>query len=153
LSLYAVCGLLWLPLLRLPTSLLAVAGGAVVVLSFVIPVGDLLPGEESVRRLAVEATRVYAQGRFAEVLAFHLRETRFLILPILASSLLRTCGLMGLGAAAWRAGVFREPQRHRRLLWTVALAGGIVGGSLTAVSVYSASTGDATPVPQLLVVT
>jgi len=153
LSLYAVCGLLFLPLLRLSTPLLAVAGGAAVVLSFVIPVGGLWPGEETLRRLAVEATRVYTRGSLAEVLAFHLRETRLLILPILASSLLRTYGLMGLGAAACRAGVFREPQRHRGLLWAVALAGGIVGGSSTAVSVYSASTGDAIPIPQLLVET
>jgi len=58
---------------------------------------------------------------------------------------------MGLGAAAWRSGVFREPWRHRRLLEAVAVAGIFVGGPATALSVYSASTGAAMGIPPLVV--
>jgi uncharacterized protein len=150
LTLYAVCGFLLLPLLRLPAVGLAVVGVAAVALSFVVPLGflwlgDALPG------MAAEAARVYPEGSFTDVLAFHWRETRLLVLPLLSLALLRTWGLMVLGAAAWRAGVFRDTQRHLGLLWTVTLVGGVVGGSATALSVYTASTGQPTSAPAVLV--
>lgn len=55
-------------------------------------------------------------------MAFHWRETRLLILPLLVGVGPQTWGSMALGAAVWKAGVFRDPGRHRRLLWVVALA-------------------------------
>jgi uncharacterized protein len=150
LTLYAVCGFLLLPLLRLPALALAVAGIAGIVFPSVVPLGFLWPAEETLRHLAEEATRVYSSGSFIDVLSFHWRETRLLILPVLVASLPKTWGLMALGAAAWRAGVFRNPERHRVLLWLVALVGGVVGGSATALSVFSASTGRPTAVPSVL---
>jgi uncharacterized protein len=48
---------------------------------------------------------------------------------------------MAIGAAAWKAGVFRDPGGHRRLLWRVAVVGGGVGGAATLLMVYAASTG------------
>jgi uncharacterized protein len=48
---------------------------------------------------------------------------------------------MALGAAAWKAGLFQHPGSHRRLLWAVALVGGGVGGTSTALSVAGVSTG------------
>ena len=57
---------------------------------------------------------------------------------------------MLLGLAAWRAGVVRDPWRHRALLRAVALAGVVVGGSATALQVASASSGRPSPVPALL---
>jgi uncharacterized protein len=82
---------------------------------------------------------------------FHWRETRLLILPALAASLPRTWGLMGLGAAAWRAGIFREPGRHRGFLVALGVSGILIDGSLTALSVYLASTGHATAIASILV--
>jgi hypothetical protein len=151
LSLYAVCGLMLLPLLRLPGAVLATAGTAAVALTFIIPWGFLWPAEDTLRGLASEAARVYPNGSFAEILAFHWWETQRLILPLLAISVPKTWGLMALGAAAWRAGVFREPQRHSVLLWGIVLVGGVFGGLMTALSVYSASTGHPTGIPSLLV--
>jgi uncharacterized protein len=151
LTLYAVCGFLLLPLLRLPAAALAAVGGVAVAVSFVIPWGFLWPTDEALRGLAADATRVYSEGSFGDVVAFHWRETRLLILPLLTSSLPKTWGLMALGAAAWRSGVFRDPGRHRGPLWAVALGGGVVGGSMTALSVYSASTGRPAGVPVVLV--
>jgi uncharacterized protein len=151
LSLYAVCGLMLCPLLRLPVATLAAVGLAAVALTFIIPWGFLWPAEDTLRGLASEAARVYPDGSFGEILAFHWRETQLLILPLLVASIPKVWGLMALGAAGWRAGVFQEPRRHRGLLWGIILVGGALGGSMTAVSVYSASTGHSTGVPSLLI--
>jgi uncharacterized protein len=109
LTLYAVCGLLLLPLLRLPAAALAVVGVAGLAVPHVVPLGLPWPEGEALRGLAAEARRVYADGSFGDVLAFHARETWLFILPLLSNVLVRTWGLMALGAAAWRAGVFRDP--------------------------------------------
>ena len=141
LTLYAVCGLLMLPLRRLPAAALAAAGAAAFALPYVIPWGLGWPTEDTLRGLAEEASRVYTTGGVGDVLGFHWRETQLLILPLLVSVLPRTWGLMAIGAAAWKAGVFRDPGGHRQLLWGVALVGGGVGGAATLLSVYAASTG------------
>jgi uncharacterized protein len=151
LSLYSVCGLLLVPLLRLHKAVLAAMGLAVVCLSFIIPLNGLWPTETTLRDLAAEAAQVYTRGSLAEVVSFHWRETKLLIIPLLAASLLKTWGLMALGAAAWRAGILREPKQHRVLLGTVALFGGVIGGSTTVASVYSDSTGLMTWAPPLLI--
>ena len=150
LTLYAACGFLLLPMLRLPVAGLVVAGVAALALPFVLPFGLPVPGEEGLRSLAVEAARVNAWGSYGDVLAFHLVETRLLIAPLLISILPRTLGLMLLGLAAWRAGVLQEPGRHRGLLRAVALAGGVVGGSTTAILVSSASSGQSSRIPSVL---
>ena len=149
LAFYAVCGFLILPLLRLPAVAQATAGTVAVVLSFFLPWG-LWPTDDTLHGLATEATRVYTDGSFGDVLAFHWRETRLLILPLLVISLPKTWGLMAIGAAAWHAGVFRDPSGHRRLLWAVAVLGGVIGGTATALSVYSAFTGRPPGIPPVL---
>jgi uncharacterized protein len=141
LTLYAVCGLLLLPLRRLPAAALAVAGATAFALPYVLPWGLAWPTEETFRELAAEAARAYTTGGLGDVLAFHGRETRLLILPLLVAVLPRTWGLMALGAAAWKAGVFRNPGGHGRLLWGVVLVGGGVGGAATLLLVDAASTG------------
>src|SRR5262249_49454905 len=45
-----------------------------------------------------------------------------------------------LGAAAWKAGVFRNPGGHRWLLWVVAVVGGGVGGGGTLLSALEGPT-------------
>jgi uncharacterized protein len=150
LTLYAVCGLLLVPCLRLPAAVLAAAGAAAVLAAPALPWGFLFPADDTLRTLAAEAARVYKCGSLTDVLAFHGRETRLLILPLLAVSLPRTWGLMALGVAAWRAGIFQDPGKHRRLLGAVVLVGGVVGGSATALAVYAASTGKPSAVPPVL---
>jgi uncharacterized protein len=150
LTLYAVCGFLLLPLLRLPASALAVAGIVGLVLSFILPLDFLWPGLEPLHDLADEAREIYSRSSLLDVLAYHWRETRLLILPLLVISLPKTWGLMALGASAWPAGLLRDPNRYRVLLWVVTLVGVVVGGSATALSVYSTSTGQPSPVSLLL---
>jgi uncharacterized protein len=132
---------LLIPFLRQPAGALTALGVSAIALPYVVPLGIPGPTEETLRGLAPEAARIYTEGNLGEVIAFHWRETRLLVVPLLAGCLPRTFGLMALGAAGWRAGVFREPERHRGLLWGITLVAGVVGGSMTALAVYSSSTG------------
>jgi uncharacterized protein len=125
LTLYALCGLCLIPLLRLPAVLLAIAGVAAICLPSILSAS--LPNEAILRAHAAEATRIYAQGTFASILEFRWNETRELILPILVGIAQRTFGLMLLGTAIWRAGVIREPQRYRWLLMAFGIVAGIIG--------------------------
>lgn len=140
LTLYAVCGLLMLPFRRLPAPALAMAGAMVFAVPYVIHWGIDWPTEETLRSLASEAARVYTAAGMGDVVAFHWRETRLLILPLLVAVLPRTWGLMALGAAAWKAGIFRNPDGRRRLLWLIALVGIGIGGGATLLSALDVST-------------
>ncbi len=124
LCLYAVCGLVLIPLLRLPATALAVLGLAAVYFPPVLHGGPLFPPEAALRAHAAEATRTYSQGSFSGILIFRWHETRELIVPLLLATAQKTLGMMMLGAALWRWGVVRDPQRYRRLLWMVCLASG-----------------------------
>lgn len=151
LTLYAMCGFLLLPFLRMPTPVLAILGIGAIGLSFVAPWGFLLPDDETLHRLADESKKVYSKGSIGEVMAFHWQETRLFIVPLLIASLPKTWGLMALGIAAWKSEVFRMPEQRRGLLRVILVLGAIVGGSMTAAAVYSASTREGTDVPPILV--
>ena len=84
-------------------------------------------------------------------MVFHWHETQLLILPLLTASAPRTLGLMALGAAAWRLGILRDPERWRMLLVVITLLGGLVGGSATALTVLAAATGQAALLPSPLI--
>jgi uncharacterized protein len=141
LTLYAVCGLMMIPLLRLPAAVLALAGLAAVYLPTVFPRGPMLPPAAVLQKHVVDATRIYSQGNFGAILAFHWHETQELIAPLLIGSAQRVFGLMLLGTAIWRAGVVREPQRYRLALWTVCLVAGVFGLISTTAGVLSKSSG------------
>jgi uncharacterized protein len=63
-----------------------------------------------------------------------------LILPLLIGVLPRTLGLMALGAAAWKLGIFRDPSRHRRTLWAITLLAGGVGAAATLLMAFEIPT-------------
>ena len=125
LTLYAVCGFLLLPLVNRPTWLVAALGVAAIALMFVPGLDVPFPSEANLRIQAVEATRVYAQGSFTEIMVFRWREAWQFIAPLLLGSMARTFGLMLLGIAAWRAGILKKPAEHRKLLLVVLVAGAI----------------------------
>jgi uncharacterized protein len=141
LTLYAVCGLLIIALLRLPTAVLAVGGVAAIYLPSVIPGWQSLPPEATWQDFVANATRIYSTGSFGTIVAFRWLETKELILPLLMSVAQRTFGLMLIGVAVWRFGVIKESQRYRPLLLTICLGAGIVGLLNTTVRVLSQSTG------------
>ncbi len=150
LVLYAVCGLLLVPFLRLPSRALLVLGAAAIVLPHVVPLGIPWPSGEALRAHVAPATRIYSQGGFLEILAFRWYETRYFMTPLVWGVLPKTVGLMSWGVAAWRSGVLREPERHRGLLRAIFWGAGAIGGTLTAIQVLSRSSGQPSGVPSLV---
>jgi uncharacterized protein len=139
LCLYALCGLLVIPLLRLPARVLAVAGLAAIYLPSVFSGWPSLPPESVWRVYVANAMRIYAHGSFAAILEFRRLETQTMIVPLLAGVAQKTFGLMVLGVAVWRAGVIREPWRYRSALWTVCAVGAMIGLVNTAADVLAES--------------
>ena len=129
LVLYAICGFLLLPFRKLPPWVLAAAGAGtilcVILLGFSIPIS--WPNDHAMAAQALAARRVYGSGSFVEILRFRWEETGPFIVPLLVGVLPQTAGLMLLGQAAWRAGLFREPERYRRWLFGIMAAGGVLG--------------------------
>jgi uncharacterized protein len=128
LLLYAVCGLLLLPTLRLSTRDLAILGLAAILLPSFVPVNFAYPSAAAVRAHVEAANRAYAHGDFLEILRFRASEAVRLILPLLWGVLPRTVGLMWWGVAAWRSGLLRQPEHHRGLLATLVVLGIALGG-------------------------
>ena len=147
LVLYAVCGLLMVGTLRLPARTLAILGLAAILLPDFVPFGIGSAGPEVWRAQVASAQRVYGQGGYREILAFRWTETWNLILPLLWSILPRTLGLMLWGAAAWRGGLLRHPERCRRLLWGVLAVGAVVGGCGSMLHAHAQATGRRSPLP------
>jgi uncharacterized protein len=141
LALYAVCGLLLLPLLRLRPALLLVLAAGSFALTYILPFDALWPSEAVLRGHAARATLIYTEGTLGEILAFRRLEAWQFIVPLLVSVLPRTFALMLLGIAAWRSGVLREPGQHRAVLWIVLLGAGGVGAMATVVQVMATSSG------------
>jgi len=123
LTLYAVCGMLLIPFLRLPAPALGIAGFALLWAPWSIYRGESIPDEAVMRAHAIDATRVYGHGTFAAILAFRWDETKNLIAPLLFAVAQRTFGLMLLGMAVWRFGVVRAlPGSPRAARFTAPFA-------------------------------
>jgi uncharacterized protein len=148
LVLYAVCGLLIVPLLRLPTSILAVLGAAAIALRSIIDLPIPFPSAYAMQVQAVAATHAYASGSFMDILTFRSRETWRFIVPLLAGILPQTAGLMLCGIAAWRSGVVREPQRYKRLLGTIFVGALAIGATATSLQVFGDATGRTLAIPE-----
>jgi uncharacterized protein len=128
LVLYGVCGLLLLPLRRLPPLALALCGVALILLPHVISVPIPFPSVPVMTARAALATRIYSIGSFTEIVTLRWSEVPFIV-PLYFSVLPQTSGLMVCGAAAWRSGVLREPERHRTLLLAAAIVAGALGAA------------------------
>jgi uncharacterized protein len=127
---YALVGLIALPFLfvsnRALVSVCAVALLFYAAMPFWIPASFLGPDEAGLRQYVRVATTVYASGTWSEVVRFNITETpRIFPLHVLVAP--RTFALFLLGAFAWRSGLLRNPERHRRLLIGVAILGLVLG--------------------------
>jgi uncharacterized protein len=130
LTLYAICGILLIPLLRLPNSILAAIGAGLIIANYYAPLPELFPSQAVLSSLLTQANHVYSAGTFMEITRFRCQETSVFIGPLLALVLPRTLGVMMLGVAAWRSRLFFGP---RSIWWLVLSLGGAVGaaGTLT----------------------
>ncbi len=134
LTLYAVCGLLLVPVVKCPTRVLAILGLGVIVLAAYVPLfGWLFPAAEAMQAHVALATQVYAHGSWTEILALRWHESWRFIAPLLLGSLPRTFGLMLLGVACWRAGLLAA--QHGKLLRLVFIVAGSLGALLTALQI------------------
>ncbi|WP_249148687.1 DUF418 domain-containing protein [Bradyrhizobium jicamae] len=127
---YAVAGLIVLPLLFGPRSLLAAGAAAFLGLYLAMqewPPPGLFPTLASLQRDIQEAHLIYPKGSFVEVLAFRVREIP-LIIPLHVYMFPRTIGLFLFGAFVWRSGVLRKP--HQMLLFSTAAGCIGVGAAL-----------------------
>jgi uncharacterized protein len=127
LCMYAVCGLAIILFLRLPAAGLAAAGLAALYLPSILRGWPHLPGEAAMRAHATLATQVYAHGSFFELVQFRWQETVQYTLPLVVLVAQTSLGLMLVGAALWRSGIIRQPERYRRILWTFCAVAGTLG--------------------------
>jgi uncharacterized protein len=126
---YAVAGLVVLPFLFGPTSIIAC--GAVIFLSVyvlqpILPTLAAFPDKTMPSALVSRADQVYPSGSFTQVLALRITELPAL-LPLHTYVFPRTLGLFLLGALCWRAGLFGEIAARKKWLWLVAVLG-VAGG-------------------------
>ncbi len=126
LTLYAICGFLLIPLIRLPAPLVAFVGGVLLFCSIPIP----FPDAHALQAQAAEATKVYASGGFVEILGFRWRETQHFIFPLMVLALPRALGVMLLGVAAWRAELLTTRRKFWKPILLVSGAIGIFGSVL-----------------------
>jgi uncharacterized protein len=148
LVLYAVCGLLIVPFMQLSASMLGLLGAAAIALRSVVDLPIPFPAADAMQAQAVAATHVYGSGSFVDILVFRSHETGRFILPLLVGILPQTTGLMLCGIAAWRSGVLREPQRHKRLLGTIFVVALAIGATATSLQVFSESSGRTLAIPE-----
>lgn len=151
LCLYAVCGLLIIPVLRLPKWLLICVGLMAIAFNYAPFSGAFVPSEKIMRAHAASSTPIYASGRFTEILALRWRETWSLMIPLLISALPKTFGLMLLGVATWRAEILKRPAAHRWFLAIIFFVATFVGAFATSLIFWSAITGKALPVAPVMV--
>lgn len=145
LALYAICGLLLVPLVTISAKRLAAIGIAIIGIAPYLPFGAFLPNEAAMRSHAVIATHVYSTGSFTEIMVLRVSEAVHFILPLLIDSLPRTFGLMLLGIATWRSGVLQRPEEHSLLLKGILAGAGSVGAVATTLRVWSKNTGQPPP--------
>jgi uncharacterized protein len=131
---YAIAGFVVLPFLFLPSRAPAIAGAALLILFVVsafLPMIVAMPSRLWMAQNVEDAVRLYGSGSFAEVLAFRIHELPG-FLPLHVAIFPRTVALMLIGAALWRAGVFKTGSRASRSLLPAAVIGIIAGGGLSA---------------------
>jgi uncharacterized protein len=149
LSLYAICGLLLIPLVGLPWPILLLMGGALIIFPQFVSFGLKLPSGPAAMAEIAQARQIYGKQGFLAIFKFRWQETFSLIVPVLISVLPRTTGLIYWGAAAWRSGILRSPERHRGKFVAALTIAGVIGGVVTGNDVWADASGHA-PWPALL---
>jgi len=148
LTLYAICGLLLLPLVRMRSPILFLIGAVLVALPEFVSLEVRPPSGLAAMADIARARQVYGNEGYLPILKFRWYESWSLIVPLLIAVLPRTTGLMCWGAVAWRSGILREPNQHRRKLVAALATGAAFGGAITLNNMLASSSGRA-PWPPL----
>jgi len=122
LTLYALCGLVVAPLLRLPTR--ALLGLSIVFFAIQIapvPYPPPFATAADLREHVAAADRAYRYGTFVHALVFRIEEVRPMGV-LLFSIVPRTLALFLLGACVWRWNLLRGDRRVHAAIATVGLA-------------------------------
>jgi len=127
LTLYAVCGFLLIPLLRLGPIWMALGGALLIGWSAFGSIPIDFPGTAALREQAAAAARVYGKGGFAEILSFRIDEANRFMAPLLVLTLPRALGVMMLGVAAWRSGLLTAGRRWWPAILTVSVLAATAG--------------------------
>ena len=124
LTLYGICGLILIPLLRLPSAALTGLGALLIAAPHIAPLPVRFPDNATLHELAAGAAHAYRMAGWYELFAFRWRETEVMVAPLLLLSAPKTLGLMLWGVAAWRRGLFKG----RKRLWRgILIAGTTIG--------------------------
>lgn len=148
LTLYAICALLLLPLVRMRSPILFLIGAVLIALPEFVSLGVRLPSGPAAVADIARARQVYGNEGFLPILKFRWYESWSLIVPLLIGVLPRTTGLMCWGTVAWRSGILRQPNQHRGKLVAALAIGAAFGGAITANNIWASSSGRA-PWPAL----
>jgi uncharacterized protein len=130
-----VCGLGLIAFIETRARDLAIFGFTIIGLSFYLDFSACIPSVKVMHAAAIQATLVYSQGNLFDIFKFRGQEAWHLILPLVFTWLPRTFGLMLVGMATGRSGIFKKPEEHLRLLWALALGGALLGGAATLATV------------------
>jgi len=141
LALYAICGLLLVPAVRLPWPVLVFVGVVFIALQEVVSFDLNLPTGAAASAAISYTRQIYGDAGFFAILQFRWKEAWSLMIPLIISVSLRTTGLMYLGMGAWRSGVLREPKRNRGVLISVLSIAICVGVPTTINDISVRSTG------------
>jgi uncharacterized protein len=136
LTLYALSGLLLVPIIRARSSVLIVFLIISQLIRFTTPWPSLPVGASS-QSLIEGAIRFYGNGSFTEAYHFRLFEIEHLILPLLASVWPRVIALMLIGILAWRRGWIQYLQKSRAgVRWMLSAL--VLGLCLTGIEAFVA---------------
>jgi uncharacterized protein len=136
LTLYALCGLAVVPLLRLPTRALLGLTALLFALQIApVPYPPPFATAADLRQHVEAADYAYGYGTFVQALTFRIEEVRPMGL-LLLSIVPRTLGLFLLGACVWRWNLLRG---DRRVLAAIAIAGITLGTYATMIRANWAS--------------
>jgi uncharacterized protein len=128
---YALAGLVVLPLLGLPSAVLALfcvmLFALYVALPYLPPVVPF-PDTAWITQHIALAERVYGSGSMADTIGMEWRELRYL-LPLHVYVLPRTLALFLLGALMYRAGVVQRARKLRAIISVVTVVS-LIGGGL-----------------------
>ena len=139
LTLYALCGLIIIPLIFMDSLSLITFTIAFMCIRFFVSWPPIPTGVSS-QQLIESSLRSYGAGGFFDMIAFRWFEFKHLILPLLLSVWPRTLAVMLFGFLAWKHRWFTRV-REPRFGWNTAIVSLTIGAASTAGEAFAVTHG------------